>query len=152
MRVLLLKDVHRLGHAGDVKEVASGYARNYLLPRKLAIPVTEGTVRQVQDIKAATDRKRERQANEAKTLATKLEGQTVIFKARAGEGERLYGSITSADIALELGKLAGAEVDRRFIEIEHPIKTLGEHPIAVKLGAGTTATVYVRVERAAEEA
>jgi large subunit ribosomal protein L9 len=152
MRVLLLKDVHGLGRAGDIKEVAGGYAQNYLLPRKLATPVTAGTVRQVQELKETAERKQERKVNETTILAAKLDGKAVSFRARAGEGDRLYGSITSADIAQELGKLVGVEVDRRFIELEHPLKALGEHRVTIKFGAGAVATVYVRVERSREVA
>ena len=152
MRVLLLKDVPGLGHAGDIKEVAGGYAQNLLFPRKLASLVSEGAVHHVAAIKDAAERKQERKSHEAQALAARLTGKIVIFKARAGEGDRLYGSITNADIAVEINKLAGLEVDRRFIEIEHPIKTLGEHKVIVKFGSGATATVYVQVERAAEAA
>jgi len=152
MRVLLLKDVPGLGRAGEIKEVAGGHAQNYLFPHKLAAPVTEGAVRRVASVKEAAERKQERKTNEAKVLAGRLDGKTVIFKARAGEGDRLYGSITNADIAVELNKLAGIEVERRFIELEHPIKTLGEHTVVVKFGSGANATVNVRVERATEAA
>lgn len=150
MRVLLTKNVEGLGHAGEIKEVAGGYAHNFLLPRKLAVPVTEGTVKQAQATKDAEVRRKERKATEAKTLAGLLDGKTVIFQTRAGEGDRLYGSITTADIAEKLSQAIGQAVDRRYIELEHPIKTLGEHKVSVKLTSGAVAAVYVRVERAAE--
>jgi large subunit ribosomal protein L9 len=150
MQVLLTKNVEGLGRSGDIKEVAAGYAHNFLFARKLAVPVTEGAIKQAEITKEADKRRKERKVNDAKTLANMLDGKTVIFHARAGEGERLYGSITNADIADKLSHAVGHEVDRRFIELEHPIKALGEHKVTVKTGAGSSATVFVRVERSAE--
>ncbi len=150
MRVLLLKDVKGLGRAGEVKEAAGGYAQNYLFPNKLAQPVTEGTIKQVQHVKEAIASKQERRAAEAKNLAARLDGQMITFKARSGEGERLYGSITNADIAVALSKTIGQPVDRKLVEIPHPIKTLGQHRATVKVGPGLVANVLIFVERAAE--
>ncbi len=150
MRVLLLKDVKGLGKAGEVKEVAGGHAANYLLPNKLAQPVTEGSVKVAEQLKAAEVRKIEKKTNEAKTLAAKLEGQTVVFKARSGEGDRLYGSITGQDVAEALSKSTGISVDKRVIDLEHPIKSLGHHAITLRLGGGLTATITAIVERSKE--
>ncbi|MEJ5198885.1 MAG: 50S ribosomal protein L9 [Anaerolineae bacterium] len=152
MQVLLIKNVEGLGHAGDIKEVAGGYAHNFLFPRKLAVPLTEAALKQAQQMKEAEARRRERRAVEAKTLATQLDGKTVVFHARAGEGDRLYGSITGADIAEALSRLVGHEIERRLVDLEHPIKTLGEHAVPIKIASGVTATVYVRVERSTETA
>lgn len=151
MRVLLLKDVKGIGHAGDIKEVAGGYAANYLIPNKLAQPVSEGVVRQAQQVKEAAARKQERKSTEAKTMAARLEGRMVVFKVRSGEGERLYGSITSADIADALSKSTGLTIDRRLVDLEHPIKTLGQHPVRLRIGGGLTATITAVVERIKEE-
>ena len=150
MRVLLTQNVDGLGHAGDIKEVAGGYAHNFLFPRKLATPVTEGTVKQAQAMKAAETRRKDRRAAEAKSLASLVAGKTVVFRARAGEGDRLYGSITNADVADELSRMVGQSIERRLVELVHPIKTLGEHRVVVKLAAGAAAEVFVKVERAAE--
>jgi large subunit ribosomal protein L9 len=150
MRVLLLKEVKGLGKAGDIKEVAGGYATNYLFPNKLAQPVTEGAVKTAQEVKAAEVRKVEKKANESKVLAQKLIGQTVVFKARSGEGDRLYGSITSQDVADALAKSVGVAVDKRLIEFDHPIKTLGRHDVTLRLGGGLTANVTVLVEKSKE--
>jgi large subunit ribosomal protein L9 len=147
MQVLLLKDVKGLGHAGDIKEVAGGYANNYLLPHNLAQQVTDGAVKQAHEIQDAAARKKERKSLEAKALADKVNGQIVTFKAKTGEGERLYGSITNADVATALSKAIGHEVDRKYVEIEHPIKTLGQHIATVKIATGLTAKVTVVVER-----
>jgi large subunit ribosomal protein L9 len=149
MQVLLLKDVKGFGHAGDIKEVAGGYALNYLIPNKLAQQVTEGAVKQSKDLRDAAVRKNERKTQEAKSLANKLDGQVLTFKVRTGEGERLYGSITSADIVEALSKATGIEVERKYVELEHPIKTLGAHPITLKIASGLTATVTAIVEREA---
>jgi large subunit ribosomal protein L9 len=150
MQVLLLRDVEGLGHAGDIKDVPGGYAKNFLLPRKLAVTATEGAARQAQELKEAAERRRDRKLTEAKSLAAKLQGLTLEFKVRTGEGEKLYGSVTSAEIAEKLSKAVGFEVDRKHIEMEHAIKTLGQHPITVKLGSGVNANVQVNVERAEE--
>ena len=147
MQVLFLKDVKGVGHAGDIKEVAGGYAQNYLFPNNLAQQVTDGAVKQAQQLHDAAARKKERKALEAKTLADKVNGQVITFKARTGEGERLYGSITTADVATALSKAIGHEVDRKYVEIEHPIKTLGQHNVTVKIATGLTAKVTVVVER-----
>jgi large subunit ribosomal protein L9 len=147
---MLLKDVPGLGHAGDIKHVAGGYAQNYLFLRNLALPATQGAVRQAKELQASAERRRERKANEAKELAARLDGQEVIFSARAGEGDRLYGSVTNQDVAEKLQAQTGVEVDRRFVELEHPIKSLGEHQVTVKFGGDAVANVRVRVERAEE--
>lgn len=150
MRVLLLRDVKGLGNTGEIKEVAGGYAANYLFPNKLAQPVTEGSVKVAQQIKAAEARKIEKKANESKTLVAKLDGQTIVFKARSGEGDRLYGSITAQDVADALSKSSGLTVDKRVIDLEHPIKSLGHHTITLRLGRGLTATITAVVERSKE--
>jgi large subunit ribosomal protein L9 len=151
MQVLLLKDVADLGHAGDIKNVAGGYAQNYLFPRKLAVPASEGAQKQSKSLQEAAQRRREHQATEARQTAARLDGQEVVFLMRAGEGDRLYGSITNQDVAEKLQASTGIEVDRRFVELEHPIKALGEHSVAIRLGAGAVAHVRVRVERQGEE-
>lgn len=147
MRVLLLKEVKGLGHAGQIKDVAGGYAANFLFPQKLAQPVTEGAVKRAEQVKEVQERKQERKASEAQMLAARLDGQEVNFKAKTGEGDRLYGSITAADVAEALSRKTGLEIDRRYLELEHPIKALGEHRVQLKLGAGLHAHVTVIVER-----
>jgi large subunit ribosomal protein L9 len=150
MQVMLLKDVEGLGHAGDIKHVAGGYAQNFLLPRHLALPATEGALKQAKSLKDAAERRRQHKFNEAKTLADSLNGKVVTFTAKAGEGDRLYGSITAHDVADQLAKDAGVEVDHRFVSLEHPIKALGEHEVSLKIASGAVATITVRVEREAE--
>jgi large subunit ribosomal protein L9 len=150
MQVLLLKDVAGIGHAGDIKDVSGGHAKNYLFPKKLAVPVSEGAQKQAQSIREAAERRRDRKLTEAKAQASKLDGQVLTFKVLAGEGDRMYGSVTSAEIAEALSKVAKTEIDRRQIELEHPIKSLGQHSVPVKVASGVTATIVVTVEREVE--
>jgi large subunit ribosomal protein L9 len=150
MQVLLLRDVDGLGHAGDIKDVPGGYARNYLIPRKLATAATAGAARQAKELQDAAERRRDRKLTEAKSMASKLDGQVLTFQVRAGEGDKLYGSVTGTEIAEKLSKAMGFEVDRKHIELEHAIKSLGTHDVPVKLGSGVSAVVHVNVEREAE--
>jgi large subunit ribosomal protein L9 len=147
MQVLLLKDVAGVGHAGDIKEVSGGHAKNYLFPKKLAVPASEGAQKQAQSIHEAAERRRDRKLTEAKAQASRLDGQVLTFKVLAGEGDRMYGSVTSAEIAEALSKVAKTEIERRQIELEHPIKSLGQHSVSVKVASGVTATIIVNVER-----
>ncbi len=116
----------------------------------LALPATQGAIKQAKELRVSAERRRERKASEAKELAARLDGQEVIFSAWAGEGDRLYGSVTNQDVAEKLQAQTGVEVDRRFVELEHPIKALGEHHVTVKFGADVVANVRVRVERGEE--
>lgn len=147
MNVLLLQDVERLGQAGEVKRVADGYARNYLFPRELAVLATPGAVRQAEKQQKAEIRREAQAITEAQILAAKLDGVTVTFQARAGEADRLYGSITNINIAEALAEEIGQEVDRRKIELDEPLKDLGTHAITIRLAAEAEAKVTVVVER-----
>lgn len=149
MQVLLLKNVPGVGNAGEVKKVADGYARNYLLPNKLAVPATEGAVKQAETIKEAVARREAKTLAEAQELAKILGQTTVTFYAKAGEGDRLFGSITSADIAEKLATEKHINVDKRKIELPNPIKALGERKVAIKVHPEVTAEVTVVVEREA---
>lgn len=147
MKVLLLADVKDLGKAGEIHDVSDGYARNYLIPRKLAATATAQNVRQAEDQRQAKAKREEKATQETKTLAGKVDGVEVRFKAHVGEQDRLYGSITNADIAKELTRAVGQEIDRHHIELEDPIRELGSHQVKVRLGKGAVATVTVVVER-----
>jgi large subunit ribosomal protein L9 len=149
MQVLLLKNVPGVGNAGQVKNVSDGHARNYLIPRKLAVPATEGAVKQAEAIQAAAARREAKTLAEAQELARQLSATTLTFHAKAGEGERLFGSITSGDIADALAREKHITIDKRKIELDAPIKELGEKQIAIKLHPEVTAQVTVVVERAA---
>jgi large subunit ribosomal protein L9 len=147
MEVLLLEDVERLGLAGDIKRVADGYARNYLFPRGLAVIVTPGAIKQAEKQRKATVRREAKALSEAQALAQVLDGRTVTFQARAGELDRLYGSITNANIAEALEEQIDQEVDRRKIDLEEPLKELGTHAVTIRLAAEAEAKITVIIER-----
>jgi large subunit ribosomal protein L9 len=147
MEVLLLKDVDQLGEAGEIKRVAGGYARNYLLPRRLAVMATPGAIKQAEKQRQATSRREAKELSEAQALAQTLDGLSVTFQARAGESDRLYGSITNVNIAEALEEQVGQEVDRRKIELEEPLKELGTHAVTIRLASEAEAKVTVIIER-----
>jgi large subunit ribosomal protein L9 len=133
MKVIFLEDVPRVAQAGEMKEVADGYARNFLLPKKLAVLADARTSHVVE---AQLKRKARLQAEteaEMKELAKQLEGREIVLKGRAGAEDRLYGSITNADIVEELRKSAGVAVDKRKIELDNPIREVGSYEIAIRL-------------------
>lgn len=146
MQVLLLKDVPNLGKAGTVKNVADGYARNYLFPKKLAVPATPEAMKQAEAIRQAAMRKQQRIEEAAETLAKELETVTLTFKAKAGESGKLYGSVTAAHIAEALSAKMGMEFDKRKIDLEDSLKELGTHQVRIKLAPAVTASVRVVVE------
>ena len=147
MEVLLLMDVDQLGVAGDIKKVASGYARNYLFPRGLAVLATPGAIKQAELQREAEARQKAHELSEAQALAQLLDGKSVTFEARAGEGDRLYGSITSANIAEALAEEVGQEVDKRKVDLEEPLKELGMHAVTIRLAPEAEAKVTVVIER-----
>ncbi len=147
MQVLLLKDVDGLGHAGEVKKVSDGYARNFLLPRGLAKAATEGAIKQAEQERLASSRRKAKALTEAQQFAQLLDGQTVTFQARAGDSVRLYGSITNGHIAEALSAKVGREVDKRKIDLEEPLKELGTHAVTIRLAPEAEAKVTVIVER-----
>ena len=152
MEVLLVQDVDGLGDAGEVKRVADGYARNYLLPRRLAVSATPGAIKQAEQQRQAKARQRAKVISEAQGLGKALDGVTVTIQARAGESDRLYGSITSANIADALSDKVGQEVDRRKLLLHEPIKELGTHAVTIRLAPEVEAKVTVVVEREEESA
>lgn len=147
MDVLLLKDVEQLGEAGDIKRVADGYARNYLIPRGLATHATPGAIKQAEKQRTADVRRQAKELSEAQALAQILDGMSVSFQARAGETDRLYGSITNINIAEALEEQIDQEVDRRKIELEEPLKELGTHAVTIRLAAEAEAKITVVIER-----
>jgi large subunit ribosomal protein L9 len=147
MEVLLLKDVDGLGLAGEIKKVADGYGRNYLIPRGLVSLATPGAIRQAELQQQSTARREAKELSEAQALAQLLDGVSVTFQARAGELDRLYGSITNVNIAEALEKKVGQEVDRRKIDLEEPLKELGTHAVTIRLAAEAEAKVTVVIER-----
>ena len=147
MEVLLLKDLNQLGQAGEVKRVSDGYARSYLIPRGLAVMATPGAIKQAEKQREAAARRQVKELSQAQALAQALDGLTVTFQARAGESDRLYGSITNANIAEALEEQVGQEVDRRKIDLEEPLKELGTHAVTIRLAPQAEAKVTVVIER-----
>ncbi len=146
MKVLLLKDVYKLGHAGEVKKVADGYGRNYLIPRSLAVLATKGALAKAETLRAAAAQRREQLNTELGGLAEKINGLTLRFSAKAGETGKLYGSITTQMIAEAIEKEIGEKVDRRNVG-HQPLRELGAFKVAVRLTADLAPAVTVLVHR-----
>lgn len=146
MEVLLLKDVKRLGKAGEIRKVTDGYARNYLIPRGLAVPATPGAIKRTEVQKAIQAQREERIRHDAEALAERLAEITLSFRVKAGEKGRLYGSITAADIAEEIEKQTGYALDKRKVALEEPIHLLGTHKVPIRLTTGLAPEVTVVVE------
>ena len=144
MEVILREHVDNLGRRGDVVKVAEGYARNYLLPRKLALPVTESNKRQIERERKLAEARDIEEKGAAEALAARLTQFEIEIPRRVGENETLYGSVTSADIAQAL-KDKGFEIDKRKITLSEPLKALGESTIPVKIHREVTAQVKVKV-------
>lgn len=146
MQVILQQDVPNLGKKGELKDVAPGYARNHLLPRSLAVEATPQRIRDWEQRKDKLEAENRRQEEHARELAGKISDLKLIFKMPAGEGGRLFGSVTPADIAGKL-KEAGFDVDKKKIEIEEPIKSLGSYKVATRLYPGVKTDLEVMVEK-----
>ncbi|MBI4466686.1 MAG: 50S ribosomal protein L9 [Acidobacteria bacterium] len=146
MEVILREDVPKLGQRGDIVTVKDGYARNYLLPRQLALAATEANRQQVADMKAAGVRRRAQEKSGAESLAAQLAQVELTLRAKAGESDQLFGSVTAMNIAEAL-EAKGFSIEKRKVLLEEPIKTLGEYQIPLRLHADVTATVKVTVVR-----
>ncbi len=145
MKIILLKDVKDLGKAGDLVESKDGYSRNFLFPRKLAIEATPGNLKKWEDENTKKEHKKEEEEAEALKLKEKIETLTVTLKGKAGEGGRLFGSITSKDIAAGLKAQHKIEIDRRKIELKDNIKTTGEQSIDIRVYPEITAKLKVNI-------
>ncbi|HEY0644510.1 MAG TPA: 50S ribosomal protein L9 [Nocardioides sp.] len=145
MKLILTQEVDGLGAPGDVVEVKDGYGRNYLVPRGLGIRWTRGGEKTIESIKAARTARAVRDADHAKDVKAKLEASSVNVKVRAGEGGRLFGAVTTAEIADAITDVSGEKVDRRTIVVANPIKSLGAHEVSIKLHDEVSATVALNV-------
>jgi large subunit ribosomal protein L9 len=154
MKVVLRKDVEKLGEAGSVQNVSGGYARNFLIPQGLAVYASDGELKMAAHNQAVKDRKIARQEEQLRSLAEKIDGLKLSFEARAGEGGRLFGSIGSGDIADQISAKVGEEIDRRKVVLSEPIRTLGDHNVVVHLVGKLRPSVTVTVtgEQVEEEA
>lgn len=151
MKVVLRQDVENLGEKGSVKNVADGYARNYLIPRGMAVVATPGELKVVATNDAVKQRKIVRQEQELQGLADRINGQKLVFEARAGSNGRLFGSITNGDIAEKLSAAVGSEIDRRKIVIDEAIRTTGDHAVTVNLIGKLRPQVTVTVNGIVDE-
>jgi large subunit ribosomal protein L9 len=144
MEVILREHVDNLGRRGEIVKVADGYARNYLLPRKLALPATDGNKKQIERERAKFEARETEERKVAEAIAGRLAAIEVVIARKVGETEALYGSVTSADIAAELAA-KGFDVDRRKIQLPDAIKKIGDVDVPVRLAREVTATLKVRV-------
>jgi large subunit ribosomal protein L9 len=145
MKILLRSDVDNLGKKGDLVDVADGYARNYLVPRGLALRATKGIEKQADAMRRNRDARDRRERETAQALAAQFEGKTVEVRARAGAEGKLFGSVTASDIAAAIQAQTGAQLDRRKIGLEDSLKELGTVDVAVRLHPDVVATVHVEV-------
>lgn len=145
MKVILKQDIRALGKRGDLKEVADGYACNFLLPKGLAIEATTTNIKVLKDKQESLAQRELREEAEAKELAQKLTGLKVVFHAKTGEQGRLFGSITAKDVTDQIAKISGIEIDKRKLEFDEALKTLGSHQLKVHLFKGVTTEITVQV-------
>jgi len=131
-KLILTKDVPELGSKGDLVEVADGYARNYLVPRSLAVEASPGALRQAEEMRRAREEAARREREAAEQLRQSLSGARIVVAARAGDEGRLFGSIGVGDVAQAIGKFTGIDVDRKFIAVPAPIKEIGLHEVTIR--------------------
>ena len=145
MKVLLRQDISGVGRRGDIVSVSSGHARNFLLPRGLAIAATDGAVVQATSMRRARDLREAADRESAQAIIAELAKRTIQVQAKAGSEGRLFGSVTATDIAQAVSAQAGITLDRKSIEIASPIRTVGDHSVTVELFAGITGTISLSV-------
>ena len=148
MQIILQEDIEKLGHRGDVVSVKPGYARNFLLPRKLAIEASPGNMKALERIRAALAKKTATELDAAQKQAELLNVVALRFTRKTGENEQMFGSVTTADIAEGLAK-EGFQIDKRQVQLPEPIKTLGEYTVTIKVFRDVTAQVRVNVAKEA---
>jgi large subunit ribosomal protein L9 len=147
MKVILQENIDTLGHIGDIVKVAPGYARNYLLPKKLALLATTGNAKALEHAKRQLEYKKNKMLEQMKGIAAKIEGLSLVLNHQAGEGDKLFGSVTNMELAEQLAA-QGIEIDRKKILLAEPIKQLGEYSVAVKLHPEVVANLKVVVAKA----
>lgn len=144
MKVILRENVDHLGRMGDIVNVADGYARNFLIPKKWVIPADEHNVAALQHYQRVLEKKREKRETEARGLAERLAQVSCTVKKKVGNQDKLFGSVTAAEVVDQLTQ-AGFSIDKRFVHFENPIKTVGSHPVQIRLDKTVTATLMVTV-------
>jgi large subunit ribosomal protein L9 len=146
MQIILQEDVDKLGHRGDVVTVKPGYARNYLLPQKLAVEATAGNLKAIERIRNSLAKKTATEMEAAQKQAALLNGAALKFTRKTGENDQMFGSVTSADIADGLAK-QGFKIDKRQAQLGEPLKTIGEFPVTIKVFRDVTAQIKVSVDK-----
>lgn len=150
MKVILTEDIEKLGELHEVVEVASGYARNFLLPRSLAIPATPSALSNLDNMKRVGERRSARQKAAAEGVAAQLKGQIIVMDVKIGTGGRLFGSVSNGDIAAQVQKALGIELDRKIIQLSEPIRETGLYTVPVKLHRDVVVQLPVQVGDAPE--
>jgi len=150
MEVILKQDVKGLGHEGDTVKVADGYARNYLIPRGLAVVASDSNLKALKVERQAVQKKAHRELSTARKLASELAATGITIRRKAGEGGRLFGSVTSKDVADAIKEVLGVEVDRRKIDLSEPIKSVGSYSVPVKLHPDVAVKIMIEVEPGSE--
>jgi large subunit ribosomal protein L9 len=144
---MLTKDVENIGHAGDIKEVADGFGRNYLIPRKLAVLAGRGAESEARRMQEAAARRESKEREQARELADEIDNKTVVVRLKVGAEDKVFGAITSEDIAKAVKQQHQVEVDRRRIELKEPLKQLGEHQVPLRLHREVEARINLIITR-----
>ncbi|HOB16958.1 MAG TPA: 50S ribosomal protein L9 [Defluviitoga sp.] len=145
MKVLLLEDVPKLGKKGEIKEVSDGYARNYLIPRKLAVEATDGFIKHIEESKRIEEKKKESIKNKSEGILEKLKDVTIVLKVKAGEKGKLFGAVTSQDIANKIKEVVGIDFDKNWFEDKVNLKEIGTYSIKIKLPQGVKGEIKVEL-------
>ena len=148
MKVILTQDVKNLGKEGDVKDVSDGYARNYLIPRGLVMEATKANLKEKEDQASRLQKQKDREKTQAQALYDRLNGKSITITARSGGGDKLFGAVTSKEIADALNKQFKVKLDKKKVDLGEPIKHLGEYPVKIKIYPQIQAEITVRVEAA----
>ena len=148
MKVILTQDVKNLGKEGDVKDVSDGYARNYLIPRGLVMEATKANLKEKEDQASRLQKQKDREKTQAQALYDRLNGKSITITARSGGGDKLFGAVTSKEIADALNQQFKVKLDKKKVDLGEPIKHLGEYPVKIKIYPQIQAEITVRVEAA----
>src|SRR5438876_3336712 len=146
MKIILQKEIEKLGAPGDVVDVADGYARNYLVPRGMAVPASKGAVRHADSLRRAHQERVAKAQKEAQAVADRLTASPIKVRAKAGEEGKLFGSVTAADVAEQIERQTGETIDRRMIHLDEPIRSVGVHEVRVHLHPEVNAPLSVEIE------
>ncbi len=147
MKIMLTKDVDNVGHAGEIKDVADGYGRNFLIPRKLAVLAGRGVEAEAKRIQDAAARREAKERDQARELAEEIDNKTVVVRLKVGAEDKVFGAITNEDISMAIKQQHQVEVDRRRVELKEPLKQLGEHQVTLRLHRDIDAHINLIITR-----